>query len=85
MADNGSILETRAAGQLGAVGRTVTGLLLERELPVRAMVRPRGRPGGGVAGCWRHRSTTTWGYNALSVNVTCSGSVGNGEGVLPVR
>ena len=39
MADNRSILVTGAAGQLGAVGRTVTGLLLERGLPVRAMVR----------------------------------------------
>jgi len=39
MADNGPILITGAAGQLGAVGRTVTGLLLDRGLPVRAMVR----------------------------------------------
>src|SRR5262249_5619833 len=39
MADNGSILVTGAPGQLGAVGRTVTGLLLDRGLPVRAMVR----------------------------------------------
>src|SRR2546421_12822606 len=39
MADNGSILVTGAAGQLGAVGRTVTKLLLDRGLPVRAMVR----------------------------------------------
>ncbi len=39
MADNASILVTGAAGQLGAVGRTVTRLLLERGLPVRAMVR----------------------------------------------
>src|SRR5262245_6388808 len=39
MTDNGPILVTGAAGQLGAVGRTVTGLLLERGLPVRAMVR----------------------------------------------
>jgi uncharacterized protein YbjT (DUF2867 family) len=39
MAENGSILVTGAAGQLGGVGRTVTGLLLERGLPVRAMVR----------------------------------------------
>src|SRR5882757_5192757 len=39
MVDNGSILVTGAAGQLGAVGRTVTSLLLERGLPVRAMVR----------------------------------------------
>ena len=39
MVDNGSILVTGAAGQLGAVGRTVTGLLLDRGLPVRAMVR----------------------------------------------
>jgi uncharacterized protein YbjT (DUF2867 family) len=39
MADNRPILVTGAAGQLGAVGRTVTGLLLERGLPVRAMVR----------------------------------------------
>ena len=33
------ILVTGAAGQLGAVGRTVTGLLLDRGLPVRALVR----------------------------------------------
>jgi NAD(P)H dehydrogenase (quinone) len=39
MADNGPILVTGAAGQLGAVGRTVVGLLLERGLAVRAMVR----------------------------------------------
>jgi uncharacterized protein YbjT (DUF2867 family) len=39
MAANGPILVTGAAGKLGAVGRTVTGLLLERGLPVRAMVR----------------------------------------------
>jgi len=39
MTANGSILVTGAAGQLGAVGRTVTELLLERGLPVRAMVR----------------------------------------------
>jgi uncharacterized protein YbjT (DUF2867 family) len=39
MAENGSILVTGAGGQLGAVGRTVTGLLLDRGLPVRAMVR----------------------------------------------
>src|SRR3989475_214669 len=39
MADKGPILVTGAAGQLGAVGRTVTGLLLDRGLPVRAMVR----------------------------------------------
>src|SRR5437879_1848393 len=39
MADDGSSLVTGAAGQLGAVGRTVTGLLLDRGLPVRATVR----------------------------------------------
>lgn len=33
------ILVTGAAGQLGAVGRTVTGLLLDRGFPVRALVR----------------------------------------------
>src|SRR5207344_1083442 len=38
MAENGLILVTGAAGQVGAVGRTVTSLLLERGLPVRAMV-----------------------------------------------
>jgi uncharacterized protein YbjT (DUF2867 family) len=36
---DGPILVTGAAGQLGAVGRTVTGLLLDRGLAVRAMVR----------------------------------------------
>lgn len=39
MSDNGLILVTGAAGQLAAVGRTVTGLLLDRGLAVRAMVR----------------------------------------------
>jgi uncharacterized protein YbjT (DUF2867 family) len=39
MSDSESILVTGAAGQLGAVGRTVTQLLLDRGLPVRAMVR----------------------------------------------
>jgi uncharacterized protein YbjT (DUF2867 family) len=39
MAGSGSILVTGAAGQLGAVGRTVTALLLDRGLPVRALVR----------------------------------------------
>src|SRR5258707_11134089 len=39
MGDNGPILVTGAAGQLGAVGRTVCGLLLNRGLPVGAMVR----------------------------------------------
>jgi uncharacterized protein YbjT (DUF2867 family) len=39
MADIGPILVTGAAGQLGSIGRTVTGLLLERGVPVRALVR----------------------------------------------
>ena len=39
MAANGSILVTGAAGKLGAVGRTVSGLLLDCGLAVRAMVR----------------------------------------------
>ena len=38
MADTGPILVTGAAGQLGGIGRTVTRLLLDRELSVRAMV-----------------------------------------------
>ncbi len=39
MVDNGSILVTGAAGQLGSVGRSVVGLLIDRGFPVRAMVR----------------------------------------------
>lgn len=39
MPDKRPILVAGAAGQLGAVGRTVTGLLLDSGLPVRAMVR----------------------------------------------
>src|SRR5690349_3943082 len=39
MAGNELILVTGAAGRLGAVGRTVTDLLLKLGLPVRAMVR----------------------------------------------
>ncbi|HWB01418.1 MAG TPA: NAD(P)H-binding protein [Verrucomicrobiales bacterium] len=38
-AGDGPILVTGAAGQLGGVGRMVAALLLERGLPVRAMVR----------------------------------------------
>ena len=39
MTTSGSILVTGAGGQVGAVGRTVTSLLLARGLPVRALVR----------------------------------------------
>ncbi len=39
MLDSGLILVTGAAGKTGSVGRTVTGLLLDRGLSVRAMVR----------------------------------------------
>jgi len=39
MVANGLILVTGAAGQVGSVGRTLTGLLLDRGFPVRAMVR----------------------------------------------
>src|SRR5262245_54661700 len=39
MTSSEPILVTGAAGQLGGVGRTVVGLLLERGLPVRALVR----------------------------------------------
>jgi uncharacterized protein YbjT (DUF2867 family) len=39
MTGNELILVTGAAGQLGGVGRTVTGLLLEQGLSVRALVR----------------------------------------------
>ena len=39
MVNHGPILVTGAAGQIGAIGRTVTSLLLERGLAVRALVR----------------------------------------------
>ena len=58
MANIGSILVTGAAGQLGAVGRTVTGLLLERSrLPLRAHGpccegRSGRRPCGPLAPRW---------------------------------
>src|SRR3979411_2609573 len=39
MVNNGLILVTGAAGQVGSVGRTVVGLLLDQGLAVRAMVR----------------------------------------------
>ena len=63
MADTGSILVTGAAGQLGAVGRTVTGLLLERGLPVRAVGRTQARkPFVGPAGrpLWPAAPTSAW-------------------------
>src|SRR3954463_7416913 len=50
MMDEGSILVTGAAGQLGAVGRTVTGLLLDRGLAVRAMVRREDDRAAGLRG-----------------------------------
>ena len=48
MANNGPILVTGAAGQVGAVGRTVTELLLDRGLPVRAMVRREDERAAGL-------------------------------------
>ena len=48
MAHNGPILVTGAAGQVGAVGRTVTELLLERGLAVRAMVRREDERAAGL-------------------------------------
>jgi NAD(P)H dehydrogenase (quinone) len=39
MVDDGLILVTGAAGQVGSVGRILTGLLLDRKFRVRAMVR----------------------------------------------
>ncbi len=39
MESNSPIVVTGAAGQLGGVGRSVVGLLLDRGLPVRALVR----------------------------------------------
>ena len=39
MAAEYPILVTGAAGRIGAVGRTVAGMLRERDLPVRALVR----------------------------------------------
>src|SRR5436305_13321429 len=71
MADNGSILVTGAAGQLGAVGRTVTGLLLDRGLPVRAMVR---REDDRVAAC-----------RAAGAEVVVGGLLGPGDGSGVVR
>jgi NAD(P)H dehydrogenase (quinone) len=50
MAVDGSILVSGAAGQLGTIGRTVTGLFLEHGLPGRAMVRREGdRPAASRA------------------------------------
>ena len=40
MADSAPIFVTRASGHIGAVGRAVTGLFLERELAIRATHLP---------------------------------------------
>jgi hypothetical protein len=60
MVDNGSILVAGAVGQLGAVGRIVTGLLLDRSLPFRPAARTTARR---RCGRWRRggvrRSTRT--------------------------
>jgi hypothetical protein len=52
--ENGSILVTEAAGQLGPIWH---GLLLGRALPIRAMP-PRRRLGRGIAGRWSRSSET---------------------------
>jgi uncharacterized protein YbjT (DUF2867 family) len=46
--DNGLILVTGAAGELGGVGRTTTKLLLERGFRVRAMVRREDERAAGL-------------------------------------
>ena len=61
MVDDGSILVTGAAGKTGSVGRTVTGLLLDRGFPVRAMVRredERARPYEPPAPKWRSATSS---------------------------
>src|SRR5437879_11857316 len=88
MADNGPILVTGAAGQLGAVGRTVCGLLLDRGLPVRAMVRGeadraaalRAVGAGGVAGDLLERAAVYRGVSGCRrVSFGMSGSAGYRE------
>ena len=60
MADNGLILVTGAVGKLVAVGRTVTGLLLDRGLPVRAMVRREDDRAASDLKSPSCRKNTTW-------------------------
>ncbi len=59
--DNGPILVTGAAGQLGAVGRAVTSLLLDCGLSVRHGPS-RGRARRGLASRWRRGRQRTIEY-----------------------
>ena len=69
MVDDGPILVTGAAGQVGSVGRTVVGLLLDRGFPVRAMVRREDERAASLAAGKPHslkaRSNTVKAYIAL--------------------
>jgi hypothetical protein len=56
MADNGLILVTGAAGQLGAVGRTVTGLLLDRGLSRASITAPATLWPSGLTHCPMRRT-----------------------------
>src|SRR5215831_14848696 len=81
MDERGSILVTGAAGQLGAVGRMVTGLLLDRGLPVRAMVRredDRRRRCGSLAPRWWSEI-----YSNRLTSIGSSAAVGGSTSVCP--
>jgi NmrA-like family len=83
MADDGSILVTGATGQLGAVWRIVTGLILERGLPVRAMVR---REDDGAAALSSDGAVVVVGtYSNRPTSNGSSAAVGGSSSACPFR
>jgi NADPH:quinone reductase-like Zn-dependent oxidoreductase len=63
-----SILVTGAAGRVGAVGRTVTGLLLKQGKAVRAMVRNEDERAQAL----RDMGAESW-SGICSISIRCTG------------
>jgi nucleoside-diphosphate-sugar epimerase len=63
------ILVTGAAGRVGAIGRTVTELLMKHGKAVRAMVRTEDERAQGRCAIWVRRSWS----GISSISIRCTG------------